>query len=375
MKSIDERKILTILMCSLPICFQLASITGNSIMYKIVYILISGLFLISNILLPLGIKRSMIIFIIVYLICPLLSFNIKLETLLYFVLVVSFIISCYVGGVLLKGNKGNIIKYLVITNAIPLVYQIIINIEQINARTLMGVFNGDRTHRAIFGYSHSNFAALFIVFEIILIYIWIKEEGNSILKSTLLIICVVPLFATGSRSAVYCLCAFFALNFILIISSGFKGCKNLVYVFLLVLCASFILFNYGQDLINESSGRKEYLMNNLEVIKQNGSLLLGSGGGSISNINQIKGIRYSDNWYITTIINNGLIGLILMLFFLIYIFIGLLRSRSNDKITISLFIMLCIYSLSENIIFVPGICLSWFLWTYIIYFKYYEEKV
>ncbi|EPZ59910.1 hypothetical protein H477_0743 [[Clostridium] sordellii ATCC 9714] len=99
-------------------------------------------------------------------------------------------------------------------------------------------------------------------------------------------------------------------------------------------------------------------------MKDNGYLIFGAGGGSTSNINSIEGIRFSDNWYMTNIINSGIIGLTLMLLFITFIFIRIFKNKINDTIGISFFIMMYVYSLSENMLFVPGVALSWFLWTY-----------
>ncbi|WP_195346209.1 O-antigen ligase family protein [Paraclostridium sordellii] len=304
---------------------------------------------------------------IVYFFCPISSFNIETDTVLYYVFTICFIIVSYIGGTILNEDKNKTINYMIISNSIPLLYQIVVNIDQININTVMSVFTGDRINRATFGYSHANFTAMFIVLEILLMYFRIKKVKKSKLMNLLMIFLLGPLLSTGSRSGVYALIVFLISEAFFIFSSKFNKYKNLVYSTLIISLSIFFVLNFGESLVLNSSGRDEILVNNFRVLKDNGYLIFGAGGGSTSNINSIEGIRFSDNWYMTNIINSGIIGLTLMLLFITFIFIRIFKNKINDTIGISFFIMMYVYSLSENMLFVPGVALSWFLWTYVMY--------
>ena len=369
MNKIKISHILNILICILPLGFQISSIINNANIYRFIYILIilTGLISVfSKNDFFISIKGILFLMIIsiVYFIFPSLSFNMHIDTISYYIFIICFIIVTYISGYILTKYKRKVLKRMKILSGSLLFYQILININQITFESLIGVFTGDRFHRAQFGYSHANFAAMFIVFEILLVYFNSKENKKykfAILEGAFW---MISLLATGSRSAVYSLGVFFISETIFYISRIFKQINKLVYVMIVIILINLAVVYLGEDIMANSSGRDVQIKNNMEVMINEGSVLFGNGGGRVSKINENEGIRFSDNWYMTSIINSGICGLILMLSTIIYIFIRIFKNIKKDTIIVSFYIMMFIYSLSENMLFVPGVLLSWFLWTY-----------
>lgn len=354
-----------------PLIFQLTNLWGKTILYIGVYLFIFLSFYLLN--KKKTIDKRLVFFLIpvtiAYIIMPIFSRQIQLSTLFYYYFIIIFIFVIDISSKVVSDYETESLKWLLIFNSIPLLYQIFSYHNSISNEAVMSVFNGDRFSRVAFGYSHPNFAAMFIVMEILMIYVIMidaKKKHTKIIGAIAIGICLIPLFATGSRTATYSLSLFMISEILFHLASKYSKYRKEVYSLLLVTVLLIGLIEFGSEILTNSSGRDVHFLNNFRVLQTNGDLWFGAGGGSTSKITAVNGINYSDNWYMTSIINSGLLGFLTMIITFIYMFVKILRAQINETYGVSLFILLFTYSFAENMLFVPGVALSWLAWTFIL---------
>ena len=312
--------------------------------------------------------------IIVYLFLPFLFFTITYNSfktnIFYSMLNIIFLLAVVLTSAEIKKNEYKFILIgTLISNTIYLGYSIVKNFNQINLQSIQLVFNGNRKGRAYFDFSHPNFAAMFILVEIILIYIvFFKIYKNKKIGTFFIGFFIIPLLCTGSRTAFYSLILFVGLE---IYVNIMEYVDKKIRIIVIILGSGILLFIFSKltfFLLENSSGRNIALIDNIKLLIENGKLLTGFGPVQISRLKRvIIGLKVSDNWYMTQLIRYGLFGLIIMIICVIY-FIKKSNSlfEKKDKYSINLMIVLLFYSFAENVLFVPGVIVSWISW--MIYF-------
>ena len=312
------------------------------------------------------------ILITVYLALPFIFFTIiyndfkqnLLYSFLYFILIISLKIVS--DGINIR-EYYKLIKITLFNNSIILIFALLTNISEVNSNSIKGVFTGSRASRAMYELGHPNFAAMFIVTEIILMYIlWYKEKKIKFFAISFGF--VIFLLSTGSRTACYSLVIFLIVEILMNIYNNKKLNKNLKNIFLMIICIFIVLIflknNTFETLLKDSSGRDESIIYNINVLINNGKVLIGYGPVQISTLCiNIPEIKISDNWYITQLIRYGLIGMLMVMSCIIIIFKKIIKYINGDNsYIISLMIMLLFYSSAENVLLVPGVILSWICW-------------
>ncbi len=302
-----------------------------------------------------------------FIISPIVSFNIfkydPIKNIMYIMLFLIFILTIFIVSINFINNYNDFLKFSLIGNSIILIYNLIFNIKELNYINFQTILTENRGDRASFGFVHPNIAAMFIIIEMILIYLFfIKEKKKCFIPYINISILCIFLIATGSRTA----------NIVVVIFSIFsiynKLIKRLnVYIrlimFLIMISIALILLTYKFDLnsiLQNSSGRDIAFSINIVSIKTYGNILTGISPQSIENLSKYIFLDYADNWYLVQLIQFGFIGLIIFfisIIFMIYIFI-----KNNNKVCLNLLICLLIYSFAERVLFVPGVLLSFIIW-------------
>lgn len=371
-------KLTTILISIIPLLYQIVlGLDIISYLMYVPYILVIMLFLLfsKRFNISKNVLLVSLVLIITYLFLPFLFFTIGnyefIKSLTYIVLYLIFIISLTLLTQCI--NLQKVLNGMFISNSLGLIYFIGVNLHEINNLTIISFFTGDRINRASYGLGHPNTAAMFIFIEILLIYIlFIKGSNKKKIGVFLCIGLMIPLISTGSRTAILSLFMFFILEIYLYINSILVN-KKIKYLFLLMIFFTVILiFVYKFDISNlivNSSGRNIAINNNIKYLIENKLIFTGIGPIPISElVTKVPMLTITDTWYITHMICYGLLGLILIMLVIVYIFINLIRNSSfKNSHTLSLLIVLLFYSCAENVLFVPGTILSVISW--ILFYK------
>ncbi len=314
-----------------------------------------------------------------YVFIPIVSFNLGKNNLvvesLYTILNIIFIIFMLVLRVYSKKyGMEFILKNLIIGNSIGLTYSFLCNLNSFTHDNLKWITSANRTYRAHFGYSHANFAAMFIFSNILMIYVYyyiIKNECRWRGVILIVIFTIIMLF-TGSRTAVLCEGIFLLLE---IIRNILKRVNLWLKIFLICLIIIILIvtgiflniygFNVSLDL-ESLYVRINSLKNNISILKGK-SLFFGNGAINISSMQDyVSNMKISDNWYITAMLMYGIIGVIIMLFNVFYIVINSIKMK--NYFIVNLIITFIIYSTMENVLFVPGALISMLFWGLIFMF-------
>ena len=361
-----------------PAVFQISNIYKTTLPTYILYLAVFFCYFImikKNRHLERNLYYMILVIIGVYLLIPLLSRYAEFQTITYSMYILLFFLDSYICGITMSNSDDKIsfLKGWLVSNSSILGMQLIKNKSGYSLSAFMTVFSGERHGRSYFGYSHPNFAGMFLIMETILIYLVIRGESRKsyrILLSCIELGVLITICMTGSRGALYCTILFYSFEFIRKLSDLFPRIKKITYFILIIIFIYTCINMYGDSVIENSSGRYDLLWENFEFLNDSGTLLLGNGGLPISS--KISGISFSDNWYMTTIINVGLFGFIFLIILFTVFFLNLLK-KENDNISISILsivLMLIAYSFSENMFFVPGVGISWLSWSLIMYKRY-----
>jgi len=367
------RKIVNFSAISIPLIFQIILRNGmsSSLMY-IPYIIICLAFLFIKRKIKINnytIKISIGI-IIAYLFLPFLfltiTYNNFKTNIFYTILNVIFLFAIVLISAEIKKDEYKFILVgTLISNTIYLSYLIILNFNEINLQSIQLVFNGDRKGRANFQLGHPNFAAMFILVTLILIYIVIYKIYNMKKSAIILsLLFVIPLLATGSRTASYSLLLFYILEIYFYI---LKCCDERIKIILKLVCVLVIIYisyAYFYEYFQENgSGRSGAIIKNIKVLIDNKRILYGFGPIQVSRLKKtIPELAISDNWYITEVIRYGIIGLGIMAYVVILLVKALLKCKGKSNYAVSLLILLLFYSFTENVLFIPGVILSYVCW-------------
>ena len=250
-----------IIICLFPIAFQYANITGNSISYYFCYILLAIAYIFYK--KELNFSKSFLymidLLVIAQLIIPLLSGYFNVLTIEYFMLMFLLLIDTYICGFIFSQSENieKLIRNLFISNSVILIINISKNTQYYNYVSFMTVFNNSRSNRAYFGFTHPNFAGMFLVIETILAYIlFLWEDGlKKILFGSLILFFIVSICVTGSRTAFYNIVIFFIIEILRLFSDKFQRLQKPIFISLLLLSIILIGIYFGSNLLSNFSGR------------------------------------------------------------------------------------------------------------------------
>ncbi|MGG7058143.1 hypothetical protein ACQPUZ_07580 [Clostridium tertium] len=258
------------------------------------------------------------------------------------------------------------LTYSLIGNSAILIVNLIVNINQITYVDFTTILAVDRGIRANFHMSHPNTAAMYILIEILLIYlIFMKNKKKKLIPLASIGVLSIFMISTGSRTANLCILMFITLQFYTnIIKNLNKYIKMSVIMFTITII--FILIFYKIDfvgIISETSGRDRAFMNNIEAIKIYGDMFFGIAPTSIMILNEYCFLDFADNWYIVQLIQFGFVGLFIMIYTLMLILVRFIKNK--NMICFNLVLVLLLYSTAERVLFVPGVTLSYMIWALI----------
>ncbi|QAY66764.1 hypothetical protein [Paenibacillus protaetiae] len=339
------------------------------------FIIIIFIFLLSKkkIYSNMNLKIIFFLFASAFTISPILGLTIfkydPIGNLFYIILFLIFIAAIYIlVSYVNMYNFKNVFNMILIGNSILLLYNLATHIFEIQVEDYLWILNRIRENRPSFGYSHPNTAGMYLFLEIILLSFGYKLNLKfKAVYPAIIIIMLVFLLATGSRTAVLSTLLFFILalysriisyvNIRLRVAILFSIISPIIFIYLLQ-------FNYN-DFFNSTSGRSSSIVQNIDILSQNNGLIFGIAPINVSKLRYvIDGLTFSDNWYVTNVIQFGLIGIIIFICNIFIIFVFLMK----QKITGSMILLwvLLFYSGAENVMFIPGVLISWVVWTLIL---------
>lgn len=361
----------------------LNAIIGQNVIYigmlliVLIYIIINRNYIIG------GQKKLMYgCFLLSTVVLPIFSFHVdNIGSLLYVTILVVYYFLCDIVGRRFSCNK-NIPMNWCILSTIVIDINIIQNINQINADTILGILfdpnSGTIRMRATFGFFHPNFAAVCIVSLLMLYYIILFNERRALVRTALIILFAfnsLALICTGSRTAILAILAFIisevhirALKFLQTAKTRFLMNFATLSAMLVIV---FQLTDSSIDLSLLSSGRLDRILDGIQDLSQTGHLFLGYTVSSIVSLEANlgnSGILGTDNWYYMQILRYGILGLIIFMFpIFLYLKSVYKRVISNQTSTyyFSAVIMLLIYGVGENVLFNQAIPLTTLIWTII----------
>lgn len=308
-----------------------------------------------------------------YTISPVLGLTIfkytPLENIIYIALFYIFIIFLFnIYKIIDSKEKYNeLLKYITIGNSLILIINLTLNINEIQYIDFNTILTNERAIRASFGINHPNTTAMYILIEMLLIYLFIiKEKKKKKIGFIIILILSVFLIATGSRTANICLIIFILLE---VYSNITKRLNKYIRVniFLVMLSIGILFLVYKSDfssLLNSMSGRDRAFINNLYAIKEYGNILVGIAPTSIMVLNNQCMLDFADNWYIVQMIQFGILGIIPIFVTIIILLTRFMKYRNT--MMVNLILVMLVYSTAERVLFVPGVNLSVILWILIV---------
>lgn len=311
-----------------------------------------------------------ILLILSYTISPIVGLTIfkyaPLENIIYIILFILFIINLGIYSKIIDSNSKYkyFLKIILLGNSIVLIPKLITNMDQLQMIDFSTILTADRSIRANFELSHPNTASMYILIEMLLIYlIYVRNNKVNIFSIVSIIILLPFLIATGSRTANISMVLFIVLEiYSKFISSFSKYVRVMISIVFITIVFLVIIYKFDfSNLLNNMSGRDRSFINNINAIEVYGNYIFGISPTSINTLNEICMLDFADNWYIVQFIQFGGIGILLFfitLFIFIYKFI-----QNRDYLSINLLIVILIYSSAERVLFVPGVTLSWIVFT------------
>jgi|GEM_PF-1737095 len=364
------------LIACVPFFNQLVNMNGNfPYIQYMPYILMIIAFIYARAPIDISSEGKVILFIFVgvYTISPIVGQTIykydPVKNLIYIFLFLIFILSLSAAVSYIQyDNYRTVLTMILIGNSLLLVYNLLTHLNQINIENYNWILTGDRDSRARFGFMHPNTAGMFLFLEIMLIhYLQRLGYGNRSVWGAAIGVLLLFLFATGSRTAVISTILFFVFHWYAAAVSRIDR-KLQLSIFFGVIVPGIILYLYRfniADFFDEASGRSSNLVQNINVLVQHNAVVFGIAPINVSDLKVlIDGLTFSDNWYVTHLIQFGLIGMALFIFNVFMIMIVSIRQGKLSIIT--LLIILLFYSGAENVMFIPGVLISWVMWIMIM---------
>lgn len=300
------------------------------------------------------------------------------------------------------------VKYSYFSLAFVLLYCYIQNFDSLSILNYINnIFSRDDRYRVAYGFYHANatgnicLCALMISFVLLaLLKLKIDSQlyySNSKLLKNITVkliyvldtIIVIMLLSSGSRSSISGFAIFVLLNFYFKIDKlAFIKYKGLARLFknicILAIVISLVSVNDlpSFDSILKLSNRSENFTVNFPTLINSGKLwtglgyveagLFGSGLGSYNTF-------YVDNFYLYTLLTSGIIGLVMMIFIIVYIAVRIIKSQQMElhlkKMIFAMFIVYLYTGLFETCIIYPTFVSSFLYMSNFLYFVYGTNKV
>lgn len=383
-------KVILMIVTSIPILYQIVGLEHSEYKYiQYIPILFLNLALIyyfgKN---KIKIKKEFkiiffILFIAIFLV-PLVMSKITqtmfVENFKYTVFYINFVIVIILlANYMVVDNYKKVIGSCLLGNTIILGINIIKDIDKISLENcvynIVYLFKFlDKKEILSFGFNHQNFAAMFIIIEIFLLYKLKQsfDKMNLFLKFVInLSMCLwlIPLLATSSRGAIMGVLLFGISNLtFLCLLKGKIHTKIIIstliilafYVFLGSVNFNKITFAESMKIrTSDSSKLFYYLMENDKII---------TGLGPVDNTEVYApntGIAKTvDNGYLAFEAQYGIIGLGLVLSAMGYTFYINIKRKNNENC--ALIVTILIYSCIENVLFIPRVLMCLLVWVFIV---------
>lgn len=388
-------KIILILIAMIPITYQIVGLKDGNYNY-IQYI--PMLFL--NIALMVYfykrkvklIKESLIVFLmlcmavlIVPFVMSIISKTLFMENILYTMFYANFIVMIllltnYMAGGKFKSTIGS----LLVGNTIVLLINILKNRNDISIDKCIANISNilkfvDQKEILYLGFNHPNLVSMFIIIEMLLLYEYKKTVINIKIRicfDLIIILWIIPLLATGSRTAIVCSVIFFIVKVFFWFFLKIKTCWKIAIITIVIMLLCIILGNINFTKINlteSMSGRMTDVTSLFSYLNENKKLITGIGPTN-STLNYVHtwGIEGTpDNGYLAIIAQYGIIGFVLIMSALVYIFY--INFNKKNSTNCGLIITFLIYSCVENVLFISRVWMCVLIWLFIVNFQQEEN--
>ncbi len=388
-------KLILVLITSIPILYQIVGLKDseyNEIQY--ISILLLNLILIFHFYKnKIRLKReSLIVFwllsmavLIVPFVMSRVSETIFMENITYTLFYADFIVMILLITNYMIGKKyEKTIRSLLIGNTVVLLINIIKNINDISIEkckdNIIHILKFvDQKEILYLGFNHPNLVSMFIIIEMFLLYKYGEVITNTKIKICLnlsIFLWIIPLIVTGSRTAIVCAVIFFVVK---IFSWCFFKVKTnwkilIVTVSIVLLCIIGGKINFTKINLTESmSGRMIDVTSLFSYLNDNGKLITGIGptNSTLSYVHTWGIEGTPDNGYLAIIAQYGIIGFILIMCTIGYIFY--INFNKKNSTNCALILMFLIYSCVENVFFIPRVWMCVLIWIFIVNFEKDEE--
>lgn len=310
-------------------------------------------------------KKILCIFIIIQVVIPLVSlgaFRLSLTQGIYSMVLnsVAFL------EIIFLGNYDNttlglpeLNSALLVGNSPILVFNIVMNINQLSVNNLKYLFVGERDTRVLLGFANSNWLGMYAFMEIVLIYLFFKTQQNIKNSISLCLKCIFALsllaiISSGSRTAFIQVILFIVLEISRMLLTRIKMLNVLYFIHVIYFIVIVMVVFNEKLLAGYISGRDILNQNIISYLSDNNYLLLGISCLNVTALSNY--VVMTDCWYIVCIAQIGILGLCGW-FIIIFILYRKLIFTKNI-IGASLLLCLCSYGITENVIFNVGVSMS-----------------
>ncbi len=262
--------------------------------------------------------------------------------------------------------------------ALVMFVQLITNFSEIDLSNLANIFTAKERTRANFGFGHYNALGTACVCVIVM-QEFLKKQGRTtgqkVVDFIILLMAVVMLLCSASRSAITGLLLYFILYYGSRLDKwnlapvAIKTIKVLS-VFVIGILAVWVLFGLDKDAFLVAAQRALLFTHTLPMFFKSGKVMLGLGYASNTAyaMGETPYITYwLDNAYIYYLVATGVVGLVLLIIAFLVIGRGLykIRKTKTGVVVFAAFIVYAYISLFEATLFNSG---SWLNYIYIPWF-------
>lgn len=205
---------------------------------------------------------------------------------------------------------------------------------------VMNLFGGYTRSRLSFGFYHPNVAANIALCIILISSILMQYNKRKINYYVVDIFMIYVILSTASRST---MCALILFVIIQLFSSISRKISNRIlksiFIFLFLLGVVFLFLFSSDDSIEklfEISNRSYNFIYNIPVLIKSGRFMIGLGFIGSGDFFQLSHYNtfYVDNYFLYVLMSTGLIGLIFVSSFILYLFYNLcFKVKRYDKLT------------------------------------------
>lgn len=389
-------KIILILITSIPIIYQISELQGlelTNIQHAPILFLnvVLIFYFLKN---KAKLKKKALIILAILLtaifVIPVVMYKITettfSENLKYTAFYLNFIVSIALTGTYMSSNYKKVLGSFLIGNTVVLFTSIIKNKDEIYLQkcidNIIYLFKLlDKKHTIYLGFNYPNIVSLFIIIEIFLLYKFKQTFVNrniyiNIFFDLCICLLVIPLLATGSRTAIIGIITFCAFNAFFSFYIKLKSnMKVIISAGMSVACILFGYINFDKIIFAESMRiRLEDVKRLINYLIQNNKII--TGVGPVENTlsyAETTGLKNTlDNGYIAFGAQYGIIGLVLILSVVGYALYISFREKNNQSC--ALILTFLIYACVENVLFIPRVLMSLLVWVFIVNSSMYDQS-